>query len=187
MIPFLQGIPAWENRWRLGLFATVIFHRSQEASVNLTVMTLIAMMPCMIAATVSAEAKSLSVCSLQRDSQGLLGREVEVSGILREADGHYAFIQGGKCAFRFATGDDYQSFANTYPIDHDTQWELMEETLSKPVCSHINTRLVKGKFRGRVIRVPRTGTVPQNEMTVELVIQSASDIERVDVQCPVQD
>jgi hypothetical protein len=134
-----------------------------------------------------AQPKTVSVCALARDSQMSIGHEVEVSAILHVGDGHYAMIQDARCSFRFATGDDYQTFGNTYPVERDTQWELMKEALARPACSHLNTRLVKGRFKGKVIRVPRSGTIPQNEMPVELVIQAAADIAKVDVQCPAED
>jgi len=145
-----------------------------------------AMMLCITTIALCADSRSVSVCTLQRNSQKLLGVEVEVSGILHVGDGHFGSIEDVKCRFRFAWGDDSQTFAAHYPIEHDTQWDLMKEALSKPACAHLNTRLVKGKFRGTLVRVPSTGTIPPNEMPIELVIQSVSEVDRVPVQCPIE-
>jgi hypothetical protein len=157
-----------------------------EAGMRLRFIAIFTTMLCMTATAASPDSRSVSVCTLQRDSQKLLGLEVEVSGILRVGDGHHAFVHDGKCRFLFARGDDYQTFSDRYPIEKDSQWNLMKEAFSKPVCAHLNTRLVKGKFRGTVVRVPATGTRPPNEMPVELVIQSVSEVERVPVQCPIE-
>jgi hypothetical protein len=138
---------------------------------------------CTVSTHASGKAHAATICSLASQPEKFLGIEVETSAVL-VAGTEYSSIVDGNCSFRFARGDDYQTFGDLYPIEHDTQWDLMLDAVAKAPCEHLSKRLVKAKFRGHVIRVPATGTIPQDQMPLELVIQSVSEVERLPVQCP---
>jgi hypothetical protein len=89
---------------------------------------------------------------------------------------------GERCKFLFAFGDDYQTFGNRFPATKNAQWKRMRQILSKTECAN-NVRVVKATFQGTVIRTPATGTIPPDEMGLELVIQSVSDVQPVPVKC----
>jgi hypothetical protein len=96
--------------------------------------------------------------------------------------GEYGVIRDGKCLFSIARGDDHQTFGNRFPVKHDSQWDLMEKLLATTRCAN-NVRVVRARIRGTVIRKPTTGTIPEDEMPPELVIQSVSEVSQVPVKC----
>lgn len=128
-----------------------------------------------------ARTQRTSVCSLQDNPEKFLNSEVEVQASVF-AGVEYPRITDGKCSFRFAYGDDYQTFGDRFPTTHDNQWRLLKELLSTTECAS-NVRVAKATIKGTVVRVPATGTIPQKEMPLELVIQSVSDVSRVPVKC----
>jgi hypothetical protein len=88
----------------------------------------------------------------------------------------------GKCWFRFVRGDDYQDLGDRFPATQNEQWMLLLKLLRVSECAS-NIRVARAKIKGTIIRVPATGTIPPNEMPLELVIQSVSEVERVPVNC----
>jgi hypothetical protein len=127
--------------------------------------------------------QSVSLCALHQDPQRFLNTDVEVSALIL-IGGHNGSLKEGECLFNFAFGDDYQTFGDRFTVKHDAQWNLMKKVLSKPVCSSINNRVVKGRIKGTVVRTPATGTIPEDEMPAELVIREVAEIERVPLKCP---
>jgi hypothetical protein len=99
--------------------------------------------------------------------------------------GEYPNIMWGQCSFRYANGDDYQTFGNSYPARTDRQWKLMKTLLSTPECG-ANVRLVKATVTGTVVMVPSSGKIAPNEMPLELVIQSVSDVSHVRIKCIIK-
>jgi hypothetical protein len=74
-------------------------------------------------------------------------------------------------------------------VKHDGQWALMWKLLRTPPpnnCS-VNTRIVRARIKGTVERVPATGTIPEDEMGLEIVIQSASEVGHVPIRCSPSD
>jgi hypothetical protein len=128
-----------------------------------------------------AQAADISLCSLQDHPEKFLDSKVEVDALVF-AGVEYPRITAGKCSFRFARGDDYQTFGERFPVNDDDQWKLPKQLLNATECAS-NVRVVKAKIKGTIIRVPATGTVPPNEMPLELVIQSVSEVKRVPVHC----
>jgi hypothetical protein len=122
-----------------------------------------------------------SLCSLQGSPEKFLNLRVEVQ-VSIFAGVEYPRIADEQCSFRFAYGDDYQTFGDRFPIKDDDQWKLPKELLSKTECAS-NVRVAKATITGTLVRVPATGTIPQEEMPFELIIQSASDGLRVPVKC----
>ena len=129
-----------------------------------------------------AKTRHISVCTLQENPEKFLNSKVEVEALIFEGV-HSPRITQGKCAFRFAGGDDYQTFGNRFPVKNDDQWKLMKKILSTTECAS-NVRVAKARIRGTVIRVPATWGIPENEMPFELVIQSVSGVTRVPIKCP---
>ncbi len=125
---------------------------------------------------------SVTTCELQENASNYLNARVDVRSMIIAGSGHFAFIHGEHCQFRIATGDDYQQFGKQYPATKNAQWKRMEQALSITRCGS-NVRAVKAMFQGTVIRVPATGTIPPDEMGVELVIQSVSDVQSVPIKC----
>ena len=125
---------------------------------------------------------SVTTCELQENATNYLNALVEVRSMIILDSGHFAFIHGERCKFLFAFGDDYQTFGNQFPATKNAQWKRMRQILSKTECAN-NVRVVKATFQGTVIRIPATGTIPPDEMGLELVIQSVSDVEPVPVKC----
>jgi hypothetical protein len=122
-----------------------------------------------------------SLCSLQASPEKLLNLKVEVPASIF-AGVEYPRITDEKCSFRFAYGNDYQTFGDRFPIKDDDQWKLLKEVLRTTDCAS-NVRVAEATITGTVARVPATGTIPQKEMPFELVIQSASHVLRVPVKC----
>ena len=129
----------------------------------------------------SAQTVDVPLCSLQDHPKKFLGSKVEVEALIF-AGVEYPRITAGKCSFRFARGDNYQAFGERFPVNDDEQWKLMKELLSTTECAS-NVRVAKAKIEGTVIRVPVSGSRPQNEMPFELVIQSVSGVEHVPTNC----
>lgn len=124
----------------------------------------------------------VSVCSLRDNAKKLLDTQIEVRALIFEGFLEAAFIKDGKCLFPFDGGDNYVAFGDRFPVKHDSQWDLMEKLLATTRCAN-NVRVVRARIRGTVIRKPATGTIPQNEMPPELVIQSVSEVSQVPVKC----
>jgi hypothetical protein len=124
----------------------------------------------------------VSVCTLRDNAEKLLGAHVEVRALIFAGILEAAPIRDGGCSFEYARGDNYVAFGNRFPVKHDSQWDLMEKLLATSRCAD-NLRVVRARIRGTVIRKPATGTIPQNEMPPELVIQSVSEVSQVPVKC----
>jgi len=124
----------------------------------------------------------VTTCELQRNAANYLNAVVEVRSMIVVGNGHAAFIHGENCKFPFAFGDDYQTFGNQFQAKKDVQWKKMRQTLNHTECAN-NIRAVDGRLQGTVIRVPATGTIPADEMGLELVIQSVFEVEPVPVKC----
>jgi hypothetical protein len=58
----------------------------------------------------------------------------------------------------------------------------MREILGRTNCAN-NARAVRAKITGKVVRIPATGTIPPNEMGLELVIEAVADVSRVLIKC----
>lgn len=128
-----------------------------------------------------ARTQRTSLCSLQDSPEKFLNSKVEVEASVF-AGVEYPRITDGECSFRFAYGDDYQTFGGRFPATRNDQWKLLKKLLSETECAS-NVRVAKAKIQGTVVRVPATGTVPPKEMPFELIIQSVSDVSRVPVKC----
>jgi len=128
-----------------------------------------------------AQAQHVSLCSLQQNPVEFLNSKVEVEALLF-AGVEYPRLKEGQCSFRYANGDDYQTFGKRFPVNNDQEWKLLKKVLSSSECAS-NVRVAKAKIVGTVIRTPATGTIPQDEMPFELVIQSVSGVSRVPMKC----
>jgi hypothetical protein len=128
-----------------------------------------------------AQTADVSLCSLQDHPEKFLGSKVEVEALVF-AGVEYPRLTAGKCSFRFARGDDYQTFGEHFPVNQDEQWTLLKRFLSTSECAS-NVRVAKAKIKGTVIRVPASGNRPQNAMPFEVVIQSVSGVEHVRINC----
>jgi hypothetical protein len=153
--------------------------RLQEMTINRAALFLL--MTLFICTILRAQTQGLSLCSLEQHPERFLNSQVEVQGLIFSGV-EYPRIRDGQCSFRFARGDDYQTFGHRFPITENEQWKSMRKLLATTECAS-NVRVVKAKMVGTVIRVPATGTVPPREMPLELVIQSVSDVTRVPVNC----
>lgn len=94
-------------------------------------------------------------------------------------------LQDDKCSFLFAFGDDYQALGRRFRVKHDRQWDLMWKLLrTSPAnnCS-VNARIVRATIKGIVERIPATGTIPEDEMGLQIVILSVSGVEPVPIKC----
>jgi len=128
-----------------------------------------------------AQTARISLCALQRNPEKFLNSKIEVKALVF-AGLENSFLRAGKCSFRYAAGDDYQDFGSRFPVKNDEEWKLLNELLHTTNCAS-NVRAAKAKISGTVIRFPATGTIRPDEMPLELVIQSVSDVERVPVKC----
>ena|ERR1017187_4531689 len=126
-----------------------------------------------------------SVCFLQENAERFLNSKVEVEALIF-AGVEYPRITEGRCSFRFARGDDYQTFGACFTAKHDGQWKMLEKLLSVSECAS-NVRVAKARLKGTVVRVPATGTRSPDDMPLELVIQSVSRAEHVPVKCTPPD
>jgi hypothetical protein len=131
----------------------------------------------------------VSLCSIQRNPESFLHAHVEVRASIFAGAAHSGQLLDGKCSFRVAQGDDYQTFGHRFRVRHDAQWALMLKLLSTPPppnCS-VNARIVRANIKGIVERVPATGTIPEHEMGLEIVILSVSEVVHVPVNCTPSD
>jgi len=129
----------------------------------------------------------VSLCSIQRDPESFLHAHVEVRASI--FIGARSQLEDGKCLFLFAFGDDYQTLGRGFRVRHDAQWALMSKLLStppQPNCS-VNARIVRAKIKGIVEREPATGTIPEDEMRLEIVILSVSEVVHVPLNCAPSD
>jgi hypothetical protein len=126
-------------------------------------------------------ARPVTICSLGEDGAKLLNSSVEFQTTIVLGSG-YPLLREGDCVFGFAFGDDYQTFGDRFPARQNAQWRLMRKIFATPTCAP-HARAVKGKFRGTVIRTPPTGTIPPDEMPLEVVIQSVSRVENAIKRC----
>lgn len=127
----------------------------------------------------------VSLCSLQKNPERFLNSKVEVE-VLVYAGMEYPRINAGGCSFRYTRGDDYQTFRERFPVNQNEQWEQLIKLLSITECAS-NVRVAKAKIEGTVIRTPATGTIPENQMPLEIVIQSVSLVEHVPINCKPPD
>jgi hypothetical protein len=134
-----------------------------------------------ICSTLCAGVKHTTVCSIEENSKKFLNAKVEVNALIL-AGIEYPSLKEGRCSFPYERGDDYQTLGNRFPIEHDSQWSLMRELLGTTNCAS-NVRVVRARIKGTVIRAPARGTIPANEMPLELVIQSVSEVSRVPISC----
>lgn len=130
----------------------------------------------------------MSLCSIQKNPESFLHAHVEVRASIFAGAGHSGQLLEGKCSFRDARGDDYQTFGHRFRVRHDAQWALMSKLLStpQPNCS-VNVRIIRAKIKGIVERVPATGTIPEDEMGLEIVILSVSEVVDVPLNCAPSD
>jgi hypothetical protein len=127
-------------------------------------------------------AQAVSLCSIQKNPESFLHTRVEVDAVIfagLEVDQ----LQEGKCLFRVAYGDDYQTFGNRFRVKHDSQWDLMRRLLKTPNKCRGNARLIKARMQGTVERVPPTGGTPESEMPLEFVITSVSQVQPAPIDC----
>ena len=129
--------------------------------------------------------KKVTVCDLEKNPDSFLHANVEFSATLR-AGSKYSRISDGACSFFFAFGDDYQTYGNRFSAKKNAQWRLMRSLLinsnNKNDCPFF-VRAIKARFRGVVERVPATGTIPPDEMPVEIIFRSVSNVENVPIHC----
>ena len=129
------------------------------------------------------DAKRVSLCSIQSNPESFLHAHVEVrASIFIGARGQ---LEDGKCSFLFAFGDDYQTLGRRSDVKHDHQWALMMKHLRTPPPSNcsVNARIVRANIKGIVERIPATGTIPEAEMGLQVVILSVSGVEPVPIKC----
>lgn len=127
--------------------------------------------------------KHLSLCPIQQSPQSYLHRTVEVQASI--FIGGASQLEEGKCSFLFAFGDDYQTLGRRFRVKHDAQWVRMQKLLRTPPPSNcsVNARIVRANIKGIVQRIPATGTIPEAEMGLHIVILSVSGVEPVPVKC----
>ncbi len=123
----------------------------------------------------------ISVCTLQDNAERYQGEEIEVRALIF-AGLEYSFVKEGNCSFSYVRGDNYQAFGNRFRVKHDAQWKRLMRLLGTTNCG-LNVRVAEAKIVGTVIRTPATGTIPPEEMPLELVIQSVSEVSRVPTRC----
>lgn len=129
----------------------------------------------------------VSLCSIQQNPESFLHAHVEVRATI--FIGARSQLEDGKCLFLFAFGDDYQTLGHGFRVKHDAQWALMSKLLSTPPPSNcsVNARIVRAKIKGIVEREPPTGTIPEDEMRLEIVILSVSEVLHVPLNCAPSD
>lgn len=129
----------------------------------------------------SRQAAQVTICSLEDSGPTLLNSTVEFQTII-VLGSEYPLLREGDCTFRFAFGDDYQTYGDRFPAKRNAQWRLMRKIFRTPICAP-TARAVKGKWRGTVTREPATGTIPPDEMPIEVVIQSVSGVQNAIKRC----
>lgn len=127
----------------------------------------------------------VSLCSIQRNPESFLHAHVEVRASIFVGAGHSGELLDGKCSFLVAQGDDYQTFGHRFHVRHDAQWALMSKLLSTPPPHNcpVNARIVRATIKGIVERIPATGTIPEAEMGLHVVILSVSGVQPVPIKC----
>ena len=128
------------------------------------------------------KAQAVSLCSIQKNPERFLHEGVEVRAVIF-AGLEIDQLQEGRCLFRVAYGDDYQTFGDRFHVNHNAQWDLMRKLLKTPNNCSGKARFIKAKIRGSVEHVPAIVGIPENEMPFELVIQSVSEVEQAPVVC----
>jgi hypothetical protein len=127
--------------------------------------------------------RHVSVCSIQNNPESFLHAHVEVHASI--FIGARSQLEDGKCSFLFAFGDDYQTLGHRFRVKHDAHWALMWKLLRTPPppnCS-VNARIVRANIKGIVEREPATGTIPEDEMRLEVIILSVSEVVHVPLNC----
>jgi hypothetical protein len=130
----------------------------------------------------------VSLCSIQRNPESFLHAHVEVHPSILVGAAHFGQLLEGKCSFRVAFGNDYQTFGHRFRVKDDDQWALMWKLLRTPPPHNcVNKRIVRANIKGIVERVPATGSIPEDEMGLEIVILSVSEIVHVPTNCTASD
>jgi hypothetical protein len=122
----------------------------------------------------------VSLCAISENPKRFLHSDVEVHALLIVTF-EASHLKEGTCSFRYAFGDDYQTFGHRFTVKRDDQWTLMMKYLNSPTNSSLNVRIIKARIRGTVARMPATGVVPENEMPFEIVIQSVYEVENLPI------
>lgn len=132
-----------------------------------------------------AAVKQVSVCVLEENAESLLHSKVELQVDVRLGSEHPLLYDGG-CSFRFAFGDDYQTYGNRFSAKKNAEWRLMRSLLinsdNKNDCPFF-VRAIKARFRGVVEREPATGTIPPDEMPFEIIFRSVFHVETIPIHC----
>lgn len=137
----------------------------------------------------SANPRKLTICDLNSDWEHLLNKQLEIRGTIF-ISGEIGVITDQHCSFRFAFGDDYQTFGSRFRVKRDSQWILMRRMLTtQPTCLDGSIvkgqlRIVTARMRGTLIRSPRTGTIRQDEMPPEFVIRRVYEVRQPSIACP---
>ena len=124
----------------------------------------------------------VSLCSIQENPDLLLNTTVEVKALMVRGF-EISALHNGRCRIRYAFGDDYQTFGNRFRVKRNGQWDLMRTLLNAPNNCSVDAGRIHARIRGTVIRILATGIIPDNEMPVELVIQSVAEVEPVPIDC----
>jgi hypothetical protein len=132
------------------------------------------------------DSRVASLCVLQRDPESFLHSKVEVDAVIFVGM-EIGQLLDGKCSFRFAFGDDHQTFGDKFHVDHDATWDRMMSLLKTPNKCAGGARVVKAHVRGVVERVPKTVGVPENEMPFELVITGVLTVQSPRAGCTTID
>jgi len=77
----------------------------------------------------SANPRNLTICVLNSDWEHLLNSQLEIRGTIF-IGGEIGVITDQHCSFRFAFGDDYQTFGSRFRAKRDSKWGLMRRMLS---------------------------------------------------------
>jgi hypothetical protein len=130
--------------------------------------------------------RKVSICDIQKNPESFLHTKVEILNTLRLNNTEHNLLHEGSCVLNFAFGDDYQTFGDRYSAKKNAQWRLMRSLLinsnNKNDCPFF-VRAIKARFRGVVERVPATGTIPPDEMPVEIIFRSVSHVEAIPIHC----
>ena len=132
-----------------------------------------------------SEPRTVTICALEQNWEHRLNQQLEIRGNI-EVGGEHGLITDQGCRFLFAFGSDYQTFGNRYRATTDREWAVMWSVLHTrldPPCN-FHVRVAKARMRGTLIRVPRTGTIPQDEMPPEFVIRRVYEVTEVPILCP---
>ncbi len=131
--------------------------------------------------------RDASLCSIQKNPGSFLHAHVEVRASI--FIGARSQLEDGKCSFLFAFGDDYQTLGHRFHVKHNAQWALMWKLLRTPPppnCA-VNARIVRANIKGIVEREPAKNAIPADEMGLQIVILSVSEVEHVPLNCAPSD